>query len=75
MHVCVLSYFQLFATPWTVAHQAPLSMEFSRQGYWIELLFPNPKDLPNIGIKPVSPAALALADRLFTTVSPGKPRL
>ena len=69
MHVWVLSYFQLFATPWTLA------MEFSRQGYWIELLFPNPRDLPNVGIKPVSPAALALADRLFITVPPGKPRL
>ena len=54
MHVWVLSYFQLFATPWTLA------MEFSRQGYWIELLFPNPRDLPNVGIKPVSPDCSSL---------------
>ena len=52
---CVLSRFsciQLFATPWTVAHQAPLSMGFSRQEYWSGLPFPPPGDLPNTGIKP-----------------------
>ena len=42
-------------TPWTTAHQAPLSMEFSRQVYWSGLLFPSPRDLPNPGIKPGSP--------------------
>ena len=50
-----LSRVQLFATPWTVAHQAPLSMEFSRQAYWSGLPFPSPGDLPNLGIKPGSP--------------------
>ena len=44
------------ATPWTVAYQAPLSMEFSRQGYWSELPCPSPGDLPNPGIEPGSPA-------------------
>ena len=42
------------ATPWTVAHQAPLSMKFSRQGYWSGLPFPIPGELPDPGIKPVS---------------------
>ena len=43
-------------TPWTVAHQAPLPMEFSRQEYWSGLPFPSPGDIPNPGIKPLSPA-------------------
>ena len=47
---------QLFATQWTVAHQAPLSMGFSRQEYWNGLPCPPPGDLPNPGIKPTSPA-------------------
>ena len=50
---CVLSHFshvRLFATPWTVAHQAPLSMGFSRQEYWSGLPFPSPGDLPNPGL-------------------------
>ena len=41
-------------TPWTVARQAPLSMEFSKQEYWSGLLFPSPGDLPNPGVKPGS---------------------
>ena len=45
---------RLFATPWSVARQAPLSMGFSRQGYWSGLPFPPPWDLPNSGIKPES---------------------
>ena len=49
----------LFATPWTVAHQAPLSMGFSRQEYWRGLPFPSPGDLVNPGIKPGSPALQA----------------
>ena len=53
--------------PWTVAHQAPLSMEFSRQEYWIGLPCPSPKDLPNPGIEPKSFTSPALAGRLFTT--------
>ena len=61
--MCVLNHAQLSATPWTVAHQPPLSMEFSRQEYWSGLPFPPPGDLPNPGIKPTSPA---LADEFFT---------
>ena len=58
-----------FATLWTVAHQAPLSMGFPRQEYWIGLPFPSPGDLPDPGIEPTSPA---LAGRFFTTEPPGK---
>ena len=71
MCVCVCAQsLRLFATLWTVAHQASLSMEFSRQEYWSGLPFPPPKDLPNPGIKPTS---LASADRLFPTALPGEP--
>ena len=67
----------IFATPWTVAHQAPLSMRFSRQEYWNGLPFPPPEDLPNPRIKPeslASQASSALAGRFSTTVPPGKPK-
>ena len=57
------------ATPWTVAHQAPPSMRFSRQEYWSGLPFPSPGDLPNPGIKPRSPALEADA---LTSEPPGK---
>ena len=67
---CVLSRVQLFATLWTVAHQAPLFMEFSRQESWSELLFPPPEDLPDSGMEAMS---LALAGGFFTTEPPGKP--
>ena len=50
---------RLFAIPWTVAHQAPLSMGFSRREYWSGLPFPSPGDLPNPGIEPRSPALQA----------------
>ena len=53
----------LFATPWTIAHQAPPSMKFSRQEYWSGLPFPHPGDLPNPGIQPSSCAAPVLAAR------------
>ena len=43
-------------TPWTVAHQAALSMEFPKQEYWSGLPFPSPGDLPNSGVEPASPA-------------------
>ena len=56
------------ATPWTVAHEAPLSMEFSRQEYWSGLQFPPSGDLPNPRIEP------ALAGGFFTTEPPGKPK-
>ena len=52
-----LSRVQLFATLWTIAHQAPLSMRFSRQEYWSGLSCPPPGDLPDQGIKPGSPVA------------------
>ena len=45
-----------FATPWTLAHQAPLSMGFLRPEYWSGFLFPSPGDLPDLGIKPRSPS-------------------
>ena len=54
-----LSCVQLFATPWTVAYQAPPSVGFSRQEYWSGLPFPSPVNLPNPGIKPRSPALQA----------------
>ena len=66
-----LSHVQLFTTPWTVAHQAPLSIGFSRQAYRTRLPFPTPGDLSDPGIKPESPA---LAGRFFTTEPPGKPK-
>ena len=50
-----LSHVWLFATPWTVAYQTPLSMGFSRQEYWSGLPFPSPGDLPDLGIEPKSP--------------------
>ena len=55
----MLSRVQLFMTPWTVAHQAPLCMEIFRQGYWSGLLFPSPGDLPNPGIEPGIPSLWA----------------
>ena len=57
--VKLLSRDRLFATPWTVAHQAPPSMGFSRQEYWSGVPLPSPEDLPNPGIKPGSPALQA----------------
>ena len=54
--VKLLSHFQLCATPWTVAYQAPLSTGFSRQEYWSGLPLPSPGDLPDPGIEPGSPA-------------------
>ena len=72
--VCPQSYLTL-CTPWSIAHQAPLSMEFSKQESWSGLPFPSPEDLPNPGIAPTSLASPTLADRFFTTVSPGKPMM
>ena len=66
-----LSRVQLFATPWTVAHQAPLSMEFSRQEYWSGVPFSSPGDLPNPGIEPRSPTLQADA---LPSEPPGKPQ-
>ena len=67
----VLHHMQLFLTPWTVASQAPLSMEFFRQEYRSGLPFSPPRDLPDSGIEPTSPTT-ALASRFFTTESPVK---
>ena len=61
--VQLLSRAQLFATPWSIAHQAPLSMGFPGQEYWSGLPFPSPGDLPDPGIKPMSSA---LAGGFFT---------
>ena len=58
-------------TPWTVAHQAPPSMGFSRQEYWSGLPFPSPGHLPNPGIEPGS---LALWADALTSELPGKPK-
>ena len=69
----MLSPVRLFVTPWSVAHQIPLSMGFCRQEYWSGLPFPSPGDLPNPGIKPKSPASFVLAGKFFTTEPPGKP--
>ena len=65
-----LGHVQLSVTPWTVACQAPLSMEFSRIECWSRLPFPSPWDLPNPGTEHVSPA---LEGRFLTTKPPGKP--
>ena len=65
-----LSRVRLFATPWTVARQAPLSMGFSRQEYWSGLPFPSPEDLPNPEIESRSPALQADA---LSSEPPGKP--
>ena len=58
---------RLCVTPLTAAHQAPLSMEFSREEYWSRLLCPPPGDLPDPGIKPTSLMSPALAGGFFTT--------
>ena len=65
----VASHVQLYATPWAVTHQVPLSMRFPRQEYWNELPFLSPEDLPDPEIKPASPA---LTGGFFTT-TPGNP--
>ena len=64
---CTLSHIQLFATPWTVAHQAPLSVGFCRQEYWSGLSFPPPVDLSDPEIELVSLASPALAGGFFTS--------
>ena len=66
--VKLFSHVRLFVTPWTVAHQAPPSMGFSRQEYWSGLPFLSRGDLPNPGIEPRSPALQADA---LTSEPPG----
>ena len=63
----MLSYVGLFATPWTVTYQAPLSMGFSRQEYWSGLPFSPPENLLDPEIEPTSLASPALAGKFFTT--------
>ena len=63
---------QLFAAPWTVAHQAPLSLEFSRQEYWSGLPFPSPQNLPDRAVEVRSPALQAEA---LPSDPPGKPSI
>ena len=60
VHDQLLSHIQLFATSWTIACQAPLSMEFSRQEYWNGLPFPSPGDLSDLGIESMSPASVCV---------------
>ena len=67
--VKLLSCVRLFATPWTVAHQAPPSMGFSRQEYWHGSPLPSPGDVPDPGIEPRSPA---LEVDALTSEPPGK---
>ena len=71
--MCMFIHFRLFVIPWTVACQVSLTMRFSRQEYWSGLPSLSPGDLPDSDIKSMSPVSLALADRFFTTESPGKP--
>ena len=66
MSAQLLSHVQVFATPWTEAQKALLSLEFSRQEYWSTLPFPAPGDLPHPGTEPASPYLLALPGRFFT---------
>ena len=68
----MLSHVRLVATPWTVAHQAPLSMGFPRQEDWSGLPFPTPGDLLDVGIELTCLASPALVGRFFTTAPPGK---
>ena len=69
----VLGRVQLFETPWTLAHQVPLSMGFFRQEYWSKLPFPSPGDQSNAGINLHLLRLLRWQTDSFTTVPPGKP--
>ena len=76
MYVSVCAHcVPLFATPWTVAHQASLSVGLFRQEYGSGLPFLSPGDLPNLGIEPVFLAPPALADGFFTAEPLGKPQV
>src|SRR5574341_1234605 len=69
----MLSHVKLFATPWTVAHQDPLSLGFSRQEYWSGLPCPPPGNLPHPGTEPTSPVSSALQVDSLPTLPPWKP--
>jgi len=68
----LLNCIQLFATPWTLARQVPLSMGFPRQEYGGGLPFPSPEDLPIPGMEPESPASPALTSVFYTNEPPKK---
>ena len=75
--MCVLrcvSHVRFFATLWSISHQAPLTMRFSRQEYWCGMPCPPPGDHPNPGIKPVFLMSSALAGGSLPQVPPGKPK-
>ena len=72
MRLSVLSHVQLFATLWSIACQAPLSMEFSREECWSRLPFSPPGGLSDRGIKPMSLAPPVMADEFFTTSATGE---
>ena len=74
-YVCVLSHVWLFVTPWTVAHQAPLSIEFFRWECWNGLPFLSSGDLTNPGIEPKSPVSSALQTDSLPTEPSGKSSL
>ena len=77
-HKCVCVWPVMFnscVTPWTVAHQAPLSMGFSKREHCRGLPCPSPGDLPDPGMEPTSLASPALAGGFFITVPPGKPQM
>ena len=63
----LVSYIGLFMTPWTLAHEAPLSMEFSRQEYWSGLPFPSPGDLPDPEMEPGSPVLQVFSFTIWAT--------
>ena len=65
--VFIFSHVRVFVAPWTVNLQAPLSVGFSRQGYWSELPWPPSDDLPGPGIEPTSVMSPELAGEFFTT--------
>ena len=67
--LCVLSRVRLFAIPWTAALKGSLSMGFIRQEYWSGLTFPTSRDLPDPGLKLMSPVSPALSGGFFTTSS------
>ena len=67
IHLYMLSHIRLFATPWTVVHQAPLSMQFFKQEYWRGFPFPPSGGLPDSRIKPMSLVSPALTGGFFTT--------
>ena len=72
VYAWLLSHVPLFATPWTIARQAPLPMGSSSLEYWSGLPFPPPGDLRDPGMEPASPASPTLAGGFFTSEPPGK---